>query len=613
MNSTSVPPIFINFKPRPASEPPPYQPPTPQPRSIGFSDRELPSPHAPSSLDRTSIPNSSERYLQKYEELLRLVRLNAAVTGPQPKYGSNPNMESLRKKNIEALNGYLSDPSQEKSADISALVQHKYLQRFSISNPASLKQMQEDLSAIEKEPPLKRTPLGMEGPTYFVQGTDKPSVIKHMDFGEMAGNKLYESLFRTQGLRFLAVPKGTYWDLERSMLFESGAPPKSIESDPFRRIFSDINASYSSSQAAPPCKSVVAELAKIRGEGFPDFLKNHYESLSSDQKHSLFRRLGKIAGLDLLLGHNDRLLNLVDDENNMVSMEDLYANLENIMVAYDPEKGFALYLIDNPLEDENLQHVDVLRDSISEDSFAGTLADYIRIAIKNCLAEVTHTDSSRIFLKDLERYGAQDIAQGIATMDKQIVESIAPSWVEAATPDIAEARNLLEIASPGFTTRVDDRMKAYLETAHNRSEKKDPSFLTPTARPKSREDVLDHLVSQLRRVSQSVEAAKNFFQAENPPVIPMRDDNPLLEQVFVRALQMRKKPEEITEVDLGALREVLALLDNRETPHWSAPTPLDWAALHHNDESMPHSYSFAAAATPLIGNERGNPLDDQHH
>jgi hypothetical protein len=209
-----------------------------------------------------------------------------------------------------------------------------------------------------------------------------------------------------------------------------------------------------------------------------DFLSAHFMNLTSEEKKDLFKQLGKLAFLDLILGNGDRLIAfnhghyaLIDKKADPSTFKTVLApsNLGNLMVSHQ-DSSFTLHLIDNTIGDgrhsdevfsdlkdrqDYLKFLEeVLSKEDSNEQIAFHLIHSLSLAVRQ-IGENDHIDRHIQTLHDLfseKNIHSMDLSsfvEGIQSMRNDLKEVIIPNWKNASPEHLAKkySGSLLETMS----------------------------------------------------------------------------------------------------------------------------------------------------------------------
>jgi hypothetical protein len=202
----------------------------------------------------------------------------------------------------------------------------------------------EDLASITKGPPIYRSVRGIASGVTFIDGGPSKVVLKWTYPLESVCQRIYDTFLKIIQDPALHTPKAS--DISRKRIpevkwLEQPSPTHPLDTPP----------------------SCLMLYEKAPGATLIDLIAVRYNFLTQEQKFSLFIYIGKIAMLDLILGHQDRFFKLdlpLRTEKLRKMDEDYgkYANLGNILINIQKDT-LHFYLIDNGayIYDENIKYL----------------------------------------------------------------------------------------------------------------------------------------------------------------------------------------------------------------------------------------------------------------
>lgn len=569
-------------------------------------------PHCISHQDWTEIT------LREFQELNRLVHLNGALQGKGP--SRIPVFEMIsqdhwdrarvqRNLTITHLQPSLAiiDPKTPKEKYIESLADKvngfvaDYLDKYITDDPKSKLQFFQDLATIQSQPPADKTMKGCCGPTFIISYPrfaprengllDKgvSCVLKYTDLYEVASHRFLEAIATSFTMQrnvsrdeFFCVPQMTVFDLNSGSIGEI-RDCYSVDAKitkQFEEVFENFIANYHlSPQMLPSRKKVIARFEKVPAQNFPEFLISHYDSLPKDVKMSMFRRLGRIAYLDFVMGNNDRLLPFEPTQLDFANGE---ANLGNLMASRSKD-GINLFAIDNGIntflsQGENQEmYLRFLKRVLSSPQFEQFLAFLIKNAIMEGLKNYEHLE---LFRKDLESVGLIEIQNGIKKMDSAMASQLSAS--KTFTLDLSRIHD-------GVANSLNDRVSAAAEASNARRKEQEQKDLSPLRRPICRDlfGALDlqtgqnsdlNLIWNMHQHSRGSLDDENFFKAT---IVPQSHDDTSIREVYTLFHNIRmqgKNPEnlnQLRELTEKVARDIFQVNLHKDSPcpQQSAPTP----------------------------------------
>ena len=384
-------------------------------------------------------PDNPSAWRDRFEEVLRLTTLNSSLMGDISR--KDPEETQARERKITELktirNAATDGSSPETFLEEIAGKTNTCVRSFFEASKETLniEQVRRDLDTIAVAGPLQKTKNGNCGPTLlisYLRTKEKAvaGVLKWTNLIEVESHEIYEAF--STGFNGKSQNHNDFFSVPRMVSFDLA----SKNTDPvIVETLNQLIANYR--QPVDSCKPefgnhVVIHLEKIKGQNFPDFINMHYASLPENVKASLFRRLGKLAYLDFVLGHNDRLLPISSENPSFTNIMQNEANLDNLMVCKTND-GFQLFAIDNGINATlaDAKHKDsynnLIQKTLSSPDFHQLLASAITTSIINFFRECPPGKGAPLFQKDLEQH-TTDLQSGIITMDLEMTHSLIPSW-----------------------------------------------------------------------------------------------------------------------------------------------------------------------------------------
>lgn len=595
--------------------------------------------------------------LDECQELGRLVALNGALSGKGTSrmYAfeliTPPEWKRIREQRNETITQILprldkASACTSKDEYIEALAENvnelfsKYLEMYITDDPTSRAQFRKDLETIQSHPPADRTTRGNCGPTFMIsyprwehqqRGEEivridrgVSCVLKYTDPYEVASHRFLESLATGfTGVRnarpgeFFSVPRMTVFDLQSSSMAElrESLPIDERVTDQFARLFGDFVENYHPNPKMPPSrKSIVVRLEKVPAQNFPEFLAFHYQSLSQDVKMSLFRRLGRIAYLDFVMGNNDRLIAF---NPTTLSFENEEANLGNLMASRSID-GINLFLIDNGINihlcqrEQQQTYLHFLKTILSSQNFEKVLANLLKKAIIESLKDVEQVDA---FKKDLQGLGLKQIANGIKNMEMLMASQISQNWTKATADQLKLNLSSLQ---PDVTISLNDRIRTATEIARARNEAQARTDqLTPVRCPETvlnanvimptqeRQTPTLNILWNIHQHCRGSLEDETFFKNT---VVPLKDENQSIQEIYDLFHKVQRQgmlPETLTQ--LKELTEKTALEKYQVTLPQDSPTGLQSAPTPNAAEKT--SSARATDTPPVAPRGESQPVD----
>ncbi len=207
---------------------------------------------------------------------------------------------------------------------------------------------------------------------------------------------------------------------------------------------------------------------RVAGSNLFDFAKTKYEPLSQERKQELFKELGKLAMLDVLMGNLDRFIRVEDNDSPAYELSTYESNLGNVMIKwiegqmdspciYAIDNGINEELISDPLKKEkyNTFLEEQFADPQMADRWAQTMIKSIRSCVRNDGLEENTFKECKPFLADLETIAIPAISQGIAEAFIDLKRAIELHWDGDSSP----LKNHLSWAHPELLAAVSERFE----------------------------------------------------------------------------------------------------------------------------------------------------------
>lgn len=314
--------------------------------------------------------------------------------------------------------------------------------------------------------------------TYPLSEARKNHVIKWVNDLEIDSTRVYQLFSRCIPDTFL-VPDFVQIHLDRKMHISMNGKSTEIQDSLFYQLkmnYSEVlNNVPRSDQTIEHVEETLRNAnlmfsEKVQGEGLFDFINSKYVEMNSTQKEELFKKMGSLVLLDLLLHHNDRVnivkfnsdtskYELTLKSQNLVSEG---TNLNNLMI--DSDK-VVVYAIDNGLEgdksfEESILYTEFLKELFSQDNWVISVSQAIAETFENTLADgVGLSDQESLFIDDLKIFGMRAIQKGIA----DLYDNLGRYFLHS---DINELNELL-IDSPVLLNAILDRKNLLLSLRTN--------------------------------------------------------------------------------------------------------------------------------------------------
>ncbi|MBX7065675.1 MAG: hypothetical protein K1X28_00450 [Parachlamydiales bacterium] len=384
-------------------------PPTTPPRPTAPDRVFFPSPMRDQVARRKSEPTIAGNFMAKYREIQRLQRIvslhqsmperradKQALLAKISTIWDNAQKQLLISEQ-EAMKAVQEGFKKLGNPEITEI----YLPGFDRSDDfvSRLIDCAKDTQAVLIAP-LRVSDAGKKGPTLLVtypSGDDLQSyVIKFTNASEIGASHIYEAFSGClyDDPRFSAgffVPEMSRIDL-KSGLHETTAGEISELTPDQTQAF--LNVLKTIAKPKDPEDTQLMCMDRIRGPNLFDAAYTQYPSFSQEQRKKFFERLGRLAMLDLILGHTDRLVGVLETGDGYALDDALEANLGNVLVVPDAGKpAFSLYAIDNGLdrtlindETERAKYLEFLKALFAKDDPYTDLAENIITMFNSALS-----------------------------------------------------------------------------------------------------------------------------------------------------------------------------------------------------------------------------------
>ena len=212
---------------------------------------------------------------------------------------------------------------------------------------------------------------------------------------------------------------------------------------------------------------------RVSGENLFDFAQTRYTFLQDHQKEVVFKGIGKIAMLDLVLGNLDRLVQIFTHQGAYCLM-DLEANLGNVMISLS-ENQPTIYAIDNGIERDLIEdstmkdkYLHFLQNLFASDDWkeqvARNIVESIMSALRTQIDDVSDGNIIEIkrqmkdFSGDVQPIGYSAILEGIQEMEK-ILASTLSSWLHQKGDSVQQ---YLQETYPELHTALSERINVFV-------------------------------------------------------------------------------------------------------------------------------------------------------
>lgn len=349
-----------------------------------------------------------------------------------------------------------------------------------------------DLNSITI-PPLRKSHRGNKGPTFLVsyprfenssQNARHDSyVVKWTNTNEILCNRVYDAFSRcfteldleddAAPIGFL-VPKAAGIDFESRVHLLSNGDNTILSRDlnqALKKNFLNVIESYYPGLIPNDPHIMLSE--RICGENLFDFALTKYTAISPNQKKVLFNRLGRLALFDFVMGNLDRLVQVTTDKKGNYVLEDLEANLGNVMVVCLDDFEPILYSIDNGINQElidsaecRLKYVAFMREFLANPGFIDTITANIIESFDHALAtQVDEVEGNvleakkrlKTFQSDLQPIALPAFKQGIDEMITEL-QKLMCTWESDASKGL---KNNIASIYPELLIAIQERFDAF--------------------------------------------------------------------------------------------------------------------------------------------------------
>lgn len=300
---------------------------------------------------------------------------------------------------------------------------------------------------------LKKASRGQFGPTHIISYKRRSAtplknrdyVIKWTNWNEICTSRLL-ALF-AEHLNSFRIPKLAVLDLE-NQIHETGnglrseLPLKDITN--LKKKFADT---VGKSNFPQDTKLVFME--KVSGSNLVDFAKTEYAKLHEKQKQDLFKKMGMIAMIDLILGNTDRLIQTAYAAQEY-SLDNQSANFGNLMISWTGavDEMPILYTIDSGINSDLISNTErkksykrFLQIYLNENSIPDlaksiaasmekSLEDYANLETENKMPLNIAREKFHCLQEDLNNpeIFQQPLEKGLKTMLSELKKNLSHFW-----------------------------------------------------------------------------------------------------------------------------------------------------------------------------------------
>lgn len=336
---------------------------------------------------------------------------------------------------------------------------------------------------------LQKTNKGQNGPTNLVSYTRSSKkcdlsptlrnyVVKWSNWNEICSWRLYDVFSKVLSSPVFSIPKTSALNFDKISMHED-AYWHSYE------LNGETSAYLKQTFLGVVGKSIQIDdlqlmlMEKVKGSNLIDFAETKYPLLKEEGKIDLFRKMGHLAMLDLLIGNTDRLIQTnYDAKTNQYRLEDLTANLGNLMIDWDPneDKLPKLFAIDNSVKKE------LILDKIHKDKYnlflqhqfkdSIQIVDTIILSIQKSfddIAEDLSENSNDTFQSSLAKFKSilddlqndqlkKAMKDGLEEMSTAFIQDLLPFWNSEKALKI---KNYLESNHPELLKAISERFQTF--------------------------------------------------------------------------------------------------------------------------------------------------------
>jgi hypothetical protein len=335
--------------------------------------------------------------------------------------------------------------------------------------------------------PLVRAQRGFKGPTFLVSFSSYTAsamenhqayVMKWTGWNEICSNKIYAffSCYEKDISCGFLVPPSIGIDFEKHLHQSSDGKLTILSSDDcstIRENFIDVTEIHNLNRVSIENKQLMLS-KRIQGANLIDFIITQYSDLSKLEKEKIFKRFGRLALLDVILGNLDRIVQ-IDRKEGKYDLRHMEVNLGNVMIRSSVDQPPKVYAIDNEL-DSHLIFSDSDRKSYlhflqnlfsSKDRGSSALMQSIIPSFISALhSQVDDLEGNltearkklKVFEEDLLIVGEESIRQGIKEMDLWLQNTLIPNWEADQTNALKQS--IIDVL-PELFSAIDERIKLF--------------------------------------------------------------------------------------------------------------------------------------------------------
>lgn len=322
---------------------------------------------------------------------------------------------------------------------------------------------------------VQKTNKGQNGPTHLISYTRSSKknilprvrnyVVKWSNWNEICSSRFYDVISQTLSSQTFVVPKIAALDFDKKIHEQGDLTSSELEgaiSTHLKKSFLDIVGKSIQTHDAQ-----LMLMEKVEGSNLIDFAQTKYQDLTAEEKRDLFQKMGNLAMLDFLIGNTDRLIQTrYDAKTKQYQLEDITANLGNLMIDWFPDEGKLpqLYAIDNGIKTE------LIANKTEKNAYNQFLQKFENLPMAS-LAETmirSLVNSFQDISEELSENSKQTLTQTLAKF-----EPILKDLKNSEEPKIAlikgleeMLRNFKEVLLPFWNSKDAEKLKDHLKKNH---------------------------------------------------------------------------------------------------------------------------------------------------
>jgi hypothetical protein len=335
---------------------------------------------------------------------------------------------------------------------------------------------------------LQKTNKGQNGPTHLISYTRSSKkcdlsptlrnyVVKWSNWNEICSWRLYDTFSKILSSPIFSIPKTSVLDFPGSIHECADWNSHKLEKETITHLKQLLLGVVGKSIQIDDLQLMLME--KVKGSNLIDFAETKYPFLKEDQKIDLFRKMGHLAMLDLLIGNTDRLIQTeYDAKTNQYRLENLTANLGNLMIDWDPneDKLPELYAIDNSVKKELIldkmhkdKYNEFLQDQFKDSiPIINTIIRSIQKSFDDIAEELSENSNGTLqeslakfksILDDLQKVQLKiAMKNGLEEMTQAFSQDLLPFWNSF---DALKIKNHLDANHPELLKAISERFQTF--------------------------------------------------------------------------------------------------------------------------------------------------------